>query len=463
MLDRGDAAVFERQARTDLRDRVEAVAGGELRELVEFLRIPSISADPEHTGDVRAAADWVCEVLRSSGGSAEVVDWDGVPLAIGALRASGGLDAPTLLCYGHFDVQPPDPVELWTSPPFEPTVRDGFLYARGAVDDKGPLYMLLAAARDLALADALPVNIRFCCDGQEEVGGDAIVEFLAADDGRADAAIIFDGTMIAPDRPVFNIATRGIAYFHLTVRTGTEDLHSGIYGGAALNAAHVLTELLAGLLPREGRLPQSLRSGASQPSEEELAGWRSLPPGDQELGRRGAQPADRRASQEFYMRTFAEPSLDVNGIITGSPLLQKTVIPIEASANVSLRLAPGQRLEELVPAFERLIRASQPAGTDVTIDLLASSPPGIVSPDTAAIRLACEAWERSFGHAPLLIRTGGSLPVVAALAKRGIPAIVTGFGLPDSRIHAPNERLLLDFLDRGIAVAKELFLSLAAL
>src|SRR5438477_3562960 len=257
-------------------------------ELSELLRIPSISADPAHGGDVRRAAEWVCAFVGDAGGDCAVVDWHGQPLAIGEIRASRDPDdAPTVLCYGHFDVQPPDPLELWESPPFEPELRGEYLYGRGAVDDKGQLYMLLSAARELARAGELPVNVRFCCDGEEEVGGHSIVDFLAADERGADAAVIFDSTMIRRGLPAFDVATRGMAYFHVTLRTGEKDLHSGLYGGAALNAAHALALALGGVLARDGRLPEPLRRGIAAPTEEELAGWRELPRGESELADQG--------------------------------------------------------------------------------------------------------------------------------------------------------------------------------
>src|SRR4051812_12432451 len=243
-------------------------------ELAEFLRIPSVSADPTHAQDVLAAGEWVCARVREAGGQCELVDWHGQPLAIGEIPASRAADsAPTVLCYGHFDVQPPDPLELWHSEPFEPEIRDGYLYARGAVDDKGQLYMLLAAARELSLAGDLPVNIRFCCDGEEETGGHSIVEFLEADERGAEAAVIFDSDMIRRDLPAFNLATRGLVYFHVTVTPGERALHSGIYGGSALNAAHALAQAISGVTARNGRLPEPLRRGIAPPTEEELRGW----------------------------------------------------------------------------------------------------------------------------------------------------------------------------------------------
>src|SRR5581483_2804220 len=205
-----------------------------LPELAEFIRIPSISADPSHAGHVEEAGEWVAQFVRDAGGEAELVDWHGQPLAIGEIRASRGDEsAPTVLCYGHFDVQPPDPLELWDSEPFEAEIRDGYLYARGSVDDKGQLYMLLAAARSLAQVGELPVNVRFCCDGEEETGGHSLVDYIAADERSADAAIIFDAGLVRPGVPAFDIATRGNVYYHLTMRTGERDLHSGLFGGAA--------------------------------------------------------------------------------------------------------------------------------------------------------------------------------------------------------------------------------------
>ena len=432
-------------------------------ELAEFLRIPSISADPAHAGHVEEAGEWVCQFVRDAGGEAELVDWHGEPLAIGEIRASTANGTPTVLCYGHFDVQPPDPLELWDSEPFEPEVRDGYLYGRGAADDKGQLYMLLSAARELARAGELRVNVRFTCDGEEETGGQSIVEYIADDDRGADAAVIFDGGMIRRDVPAFNVATRGLVYFHVALRTGERDLHSGIYGGAALNAAHAFVRTLDSLLARDGRLVDELREGRVPPTEEELAGWSELPPGADELADQGARPADTRAADEFYLRTFAEPSLEINGIESGSPQLQKTVLPVVAHANVSIRLAPGQDPETIGATVERLLRAAAPAGAELDIQRWSSSPPGLVPPDAPAIKLGQDAFERVVGRRPALIRSGGSIPVVPALAGKGIPAVVTGFSLPDAQIHSPNERLVADYVPLGIATARELFRELAAL
>ena len=439
-----------------------------LEELSELLRIPSISADPERQDDVRAAGAWVVERIRAAGGDAELLEWPAPtgprPLAIGELRASANADsAPTILCYGHFDVQPPAPLELWETPPFEPTVRGEWLYARGIADDKGQLWMLLKAAQLLAEAGELPVNIRFACDGEEEIGGHSVVDWLAADERGADAGIVFDSGMQRRGAPEFNVAVRGLNYFHVAVRTGIRDLHSGIYGGVSLNALHALLQTLSGVLARDGLLPEPLRAGIVPPTEEELASWRELQPGAEAISEQGSRPMDPRAAEDFYLRTWAEPAVDVHGLAGGSPQLVKTVLPVEAEANVSIRLAPGQDPAAIAETFERLLREAAPEGAEVEIARLSSSPPGLVSPDSAAVELAQDAFEHVTGVRPLLVRSGGSIPLVPALAGRGIPAIITGFALPDSNIHSPNERMLVDYMSLGVATARELFLRLAAL
>jgi len=433
-------------------------------ELAGFLRIESISADPAGAGEVQRAGEWVCGVVREAGGECELIDWQGQPLAVGEVPASADPDgAPTVLCYGHFDVQPADPLELWDSPPFTPEIRGEYLYGRGVADDKGQLYMLLAAARELARAGRLPVNVRFACDGEEETGGHSIVEYLETDERGAQAAIIYDSEMIAPGRPAFNVATRGLVYFHLTARTGHRDLHSGLFGGAALNAAHALIQTLGAVVARDGRLVEPLRKGVVPPSDDELAGWRELPAGGDALADQGARPSDPRAADEFYMRTTAEPALDVNGIESGSPHVQKTVLPVRADANVSIRLAPGQDPTEIAREFERIVGNAAPAGTDLVVEVLSSAPPALVASDAPAIQLGLRAFERALGVRPALVRSGGSLPIVAALADRGIPTIVTGFSLPDANIHSPNERLRVEYVDLGIVSARALFEELAGL
>jgi len=435
-----------------------------LDELSEFIRIPSVSADSERREDVRRAGEWVCEFVRRAGGEAELGDWEGQPLAVGEISASAGNgESPTVICYGHFDVQPPAPLDLWDSDPFEATVRDERVYARGVADDKGQLYMQLKAAEELKARDALPVDLRFCCDGEEETGGHSIVDFLAADERGADACVIFDAGMLKRDVPLFNVATRGLIYFHVRVRTGERDFHSGIFGGAALNALHALVQTLDAVLAKEGRLPEPLRAGIAPPTEEELAAWAELTPGPEELAAQGARPMDARAEDEFYLRTFAEPSLDVNGIEGGSPHLQKTVLPAEAHANVSIRLAPGQDPDQIAAEAERLLGEAAPEGAELEITRLSSSPSGLIDPDSQVVQLGLDAFERVVGRRPLLVRSGGTLPIVPALADKGIPTIVTGFALPDSNIHSPNENLLADYLPLGVKAAAELYTAFAAL
>lgn len=433
-------------------------------ELAEFLRIPSVSADPGQAASVQAAGQWVCDFVRAAGGEAELLDWQGQPLAIGELRASRDAEAaPTVLCYGHFDVQPADPLELWESAPFEPEIRGEYVYGRGVADDKGQLYLLLSAARELAQAGELAVNVRFVCDGEEETGGQSILEYLQADERGADAAVIFDSGMIDRGVPAFNIATRGLVYFHVTLRTGERDLHSGIFGGAALNAAHALVQTLGTVVAADGRLAEPLRQGIQAPSAEELVGWRSLPSGGHELAAQGAHPADPRAAEEFYLRTFAEPALDINGIKSGSPQLQKTVLPVQATANVSIRLAPVQDVSQIATAFEQLLRAAAPAGAELEVELWSSAPAGLVAPDARPVQLGLTAFQRVLGTRPALIRSGGTLPIVPALTDRGIPSIITGFSLPNANIHSPNECMLVEYFPLGIAAARALFEEFASL
>jgi len=432
-------------------------------ELGEFLRIPSVSADPAHADDVRRAGEWVCAFVRAAGGTAELAPLGEGFLALGELPASSGAaDAPTVLVYGHFDVQPAAPLELWESDPFELAVRDGWAYARGIADDKGQLYVLLKAAAELAREGALPVNVRIACDGEEEIGGHTIVDFLAADDGAADACVIFDAGFLRPGLPAFCIATRGLVTLEIAVTTGGRDLHSGIYGGAALNAIHVLVDGLAALFPRDGRLPEPLRQGIVPPAEEEVAGWRELPPGGDELAGQGAKPLDARAAEEFYLRTWAEPSLDVNGILGGKPGVRNTTISARASAELSIRLAPGQEVAPIGAAAERMLREGLPEGAKLEVRT-AGAPPASIRPDEAAVQLGLDAFERTVGVRPLLVRSGGTIPIVPALAARGTPTILTGFSLPESNIHSPNERLPVEHLPLGVATARELFGALAKL
>ncbi|MFN8188302.1 MAG: M20/M25/M40 family metallo-hydrolase [Gaiellales bacterium] len=431
-----------------------------LEELSGFLRIPSISADEAHAADVVAAGEWVVEFVRAAGGTAELVPTATPrPLVVGEIPGSFGPGAPTVLVYGHFDVQPPGELALWESSPFEPEVRDGWLYGRGTADDKGNLYLLLKAAALLSAEGTLPVHVRVVCDGEEEVGGDSIVHFLAADERGADACVIFDGNMPRRGVPAFMVATRGVNYYHLRVRTGERDLHSGVFGGAALNALHALARILAAVVPT----PEVLQEGAAAPTGEELEAWASLDPGEHALAEQGGRPSDGGAEDEFYVRTFARAAVDVNGVRGGEATLQKTVLPVAAEANVSIRLAPGQDAAAIDETFQRLLRDAAPAGAELAIERWALNPPGLVDPAAPAIALARDAFERALGVRPLLVRTGGTLPIVPALAAKGIPTILSGFDVPEGNIHSPNERLLLEYLPLGVAAARETFLALGTL
>jgi acetylornithine deacetylase/succinyl-diaminopimelate desuccinylase-like protein len=435
-----------------------------LAELREFIAIPSVSADPAHQDDLKRAAEWVRDFVKRTGGEAELVPKGSRDLVIGDIPAnSNGSDAPTVLIYGHFDVQPPAPLDLWETPPFELHERDGWFYARGIADDKGQLFTLLKAAELLRAENALPVNIRVACDGEEEIGGHSIVEFLEEDERGADACIIFDGGMTRPEQPEFGLATRGLVGFHVTVRTGERDMHSGYYGGAALNAIHVLIQGLNALLARDGLLPDQLRVGRTALSEVETSSLDKLPGGAQILDEAGATPLDANAEKDFYDRTWAEPSLDVNGIFGGKPDFVNTTLIVEAHARFTIRLAPGQEPDAIATAAEKLFRGAVPDGAEITWERENSAPPGVFAPDSPAIQLGLDAFERAVGVRPILVRVGGTLPIYPALAAKGIPTIGTGFALRESNVHSPNERMRVEDIDRAVAAATELYKGLAAL
>ena len=436
-----------------------------VEELREFIAIPSVSADPAHLDDVRRAAEWVRDFVKRAGGEAELVPMGERDLVIGDIPANAnGAKAPTVMIYGHFDVQPPAPLELWESPPFELAERDGWYYARGIADDKGQLFTLLKAAQLLREQDALPVNIRVVSDGEEEIGGHSVVDFLEADKRGADACIIFDGGMTRAEQPEFGLATRGLVAFHLKVKTGERDMHSGYYGGAALNAIHVLMQGLSAVTARgNGLLPDQLRVGREALGQLEVDSLKSLPKGWEILDEAGATPLDGKAADDFYDRTWAEPSLDVNGIRGGKPEFVNTTLIVEAEARFTIRLAPGQDPETIAATVEKLIHDAVPDSAEVDLIRENSAAPGVFSADSPAIQLGMEAFKKATGVRPLLVRVGGTLPIYPALAAKGIPTIGTGFALRESNVHSPNERLRVEDIDRAVAAASELYRSLAAL
>jgi acetylornithine deacetylase/succinyl-diaminopimelate desuccinylase-like protein len=427
-------------------------------ELSEFLAIPSVSADPAHREDVKRAGEWVCDFIRRIGGTADLTPFGEKELALGDIPASTDPEnAPTVLVYGHFDVQPPAPLDLWESEPFELTIKDEWAYARGIADDKGQLFILLKAAQKLVEANALPVNLRFACDGEEEIGGHTIVDYLKIDDRGANAGIIFDGGMVRMDVPAFSLATRGLIAFDVKVTTGERDLHSGMYGGAALNAIHVLMQIFDAVTAGpNGLLPQPLRVGITAPTPEELESWEALPSGEDELSSQGARPLDPNAAEQFNIRTLAEPSADVNGIIGGKPGLRNTTLSVHASGEITVRLAPGQDVQTIGKAVEKLMRDAAPPGADVDIKW-AGAPPGLMHPDSPAIQLGLKAFERVLGVKPLLVRSGGTLPIVPALADRGIATVLTGFALPESNVHSPNEKFLVRYFEQGVDTAAAMY------
>jgi acetylornithine deacetylase/succinyl-diaminopimelate desuccinylase-like protein len=431
-----------------------------IHEVADWLRIPSISIGERNDEALRAAAEWAQRRVLAAGGTCELVDTPGgAPLVVGELRAARA-DAPTVLIYGHYDVQDPGEESDWTTPPFEPDIRDGRLYARGAADDKGNFLPLLHVACEMADAGELPVHVRVLVEGAEESGTEDVNEWVLADERGADCAIVFDSGMLDPETPAITTATRGIVFAAIEIRTADRIAHSGVYGGAALNAFHALHQALAAVLPGpDGRLPEPLRDGIEPPTPEELADWDALPGGAVELAQAGARPADAAAADEFYVRTGAAASLDVHRIRGGEA---RTIIPPVASCDLSVRLAPGQDPETISRALEALLRGGLPGGAELTYSAELASPSRF-DPESKPLRIARAALARACDREPVLIRTGGSLPVLAAFSERGIPTIVSCFGLPQDAFHAPDESFALTSLDLGRRSARALYEDLASL
>jgi acetylornithine deacetylase/succinyl-diaminopimelate desuccinylase-like protein len=428
----------------------------ERERLFALLRIPSVSALADHAPDMERAVDHLAGEISRAGGTCEVVRNGGHPLVVGEI-AAGRPEAPRVIVYGHYDVQPVGDRQAWLSDPFEPEIRDGNLYGRGTSDDKGNLFMLIAAVQRMAAAGPMPVHVRFVIDGEEECGGESAVRFLADDPAPADAAVIFDAPMIGPERPMICAGLRGLVYRRVHVRTAPQDAHSGLYGGAGLNAAHALVRMLDALVARDGVLHPDLCVGIVEPAPDERAAWAQLPPGAQMLADAALKPADSRAAAEFYRRTVAAPSLEVHGIGCGEPTAVKTNLVSEATATLSLRVAPGQDAGALAAALDRLIIGAAPAGAEVRIDALGVADPALCDPRDPVLRAASQAIATSTGWTCVPVRSGGSIPIVATLAGRGIPTVLSGFALPDDGIHGPNEHLRVAHLEIGTQAAVAIF------
>jgi acetylornithine deacetylase/succinyl-diaminopimelate desuccinylase-like protein len=431
-----------------------------IEELVDWLRIPSVSTGGGDAAALRRACEWVCERIEAAGGTSEAVTVDGGnPMAVGELAAAR-TGAPTVLAYGHYDVQDPGPLDAWLSPPFEPTEREGRVYARGAADDKGNFLPLLHVACELARAGDLPVNVRFLVEGEEEIGSPSVLRRLRDEDPGADCAIVFDALMADERTPAISLGARGLVRANIEVRTGERDLHSGLYGGAVLNAAHVLLGMLDRVAPGpDGRVRKELAAGAAPTGPAERESWARLRAGPEALAAVGARPVSQSAGEELYERIGAAPALDVNMVATGEP---RTIVPAVARAHVSLRLAPGQRAAEMGAEMERLLRSGVPEGAEVVLDMDFADP-ALFDAEDPALRLAATAFERACGVPPVLVRLGGTLPLLSVLADRGIPTVLSGFVLDEDAIHAPNESYRVESLRLGERAARELYLALGEL
>jgi acetylornithine deacetylase/succinyl-diaminopimelate desuccinylase-like protein len=428
-----------------------------LNELKDLLRIPSISTLPEHKGDCRRAAEVLAAELKRIGiEHVRVIETEGHPLVYGDwLHAAV---KPTALVYGHYDVQPTDPLDEWLSPPFEPTERNGNLYARGAVDDKGQVWAQVKALEALLAANkSLPLNVRVLFEGEEEVGGEGIAAFVASKppELKADFALVSDTELFASGLPTLCVGLRGMIYTEIEVRGAKTDLHSGMYGGAAPNPFMALAQMLARLKDEKGRiLIPGFYDDIIPPSPEELKAWRSLP-FDEEHYRTAEVGARALVGEEGYSvleRTWARPTLDVHGIpggFTGAGA--KTVIPAKALAKVSMRLVPGMTPAKAFAQYKSYVEKITPAGVDVDVRLIHSGDACLIPVDNAYIQAATRALHEVWGRDTVFIRSGGSIPIVGDFARHlGIPSVMMGFGLPDDNIHAPNEKFNLKNFELGI-------------
>ena len=435
-----------------------------LEELKDFLRIPSISTLPEHDADVRRAAEFTAASLRSAGmENVEVIATAKHPLVYGDWMHAPG--KPTVLCYGHYDVQPPDPLELWETPPFEPTIRNGNIYARGSADDKGQMYMHVKAVEALrAVHGTLPVNVKFLVEGEEEVGGASVAKYVEENPAKlkADVALVSDTHLYAEGLPTLCIGLRGLIYMEIEATGPMRDLHSGLYGGAAPNAVFGLVELLSKLKDSNGHIQvPGMYDDVQAPAKAELESWKSLP--FSEAGFLAKEVGSTQLTGEpgfsVMERTWARPTLEVHGIAGGfTGAGAKTVIPAKATAKVSIRLVPNQNPDKVVAAFKKYVAEVTPAGIQVEVRVLSAGPAIVVNPDHKAISVAAEAFADVMGKPTVFTRSGGSIPIVGDFARHlGIPTVLMGFGLPDDGLHSPNEKYKLANYYAGIKTVAHFF------
>jgi acetylornithine deacetylase/succinyl-diaminopimelate desuccinylase-like protein len=431
-----------------------------LDELKDLLRIPSVSTTEEHKGDVRKAAEMVAADLKRIGfENVEIIPTSGHPLVYADwLHAAG---KPTALCYAHFDVQPAEPLDEWTTPPWEPTERNDNVYARGAVDDKGQLWMQVKAYESLFRAGGgkLPINVRVLFEGEEEVGGEAIEEYVKknAKNGKlkADFALVTDTELFAPDLPTLCVGLRGLVYTEIEVQGPKTDLHSGVYGGAAPNAVFALVEMISKLKDENGKvLIPGFYDAVQKPTDDELKAWERLPFNEEEY-RKAEVGSDVLTGEPGYSvlyRTWARPTLEVHGILGGFQAPgAKTVIPARASAKVSMRLVPNQDADDIFKKYSDYIAKITPKGIKVNIKIHSKGPACVVNTDNPYARAAVEAMHEIFKKDTVYIRSGGSIPIVTQFDKDlNIPSIMMGMGLPDDNLHAPNEKFHIPNFYRGI-------------
>ena len=435
-----------------------------LDELKQFLRIPSISTLPEHKNDIQRAAQFVADALQRAGlENLQIVPTQNHPLVYADwLHAPG---QPTVLCYGHYDVQPPDPLELWTNPPFEPTLRDGNIYARGSSDDKGQMYMHIKAVEALrAVHGKLPINVKFLIEGEEEIGGASITSYITENGSKlkADVALVSDTALYADGLPTLCIGLRGLVYMEVEATGPSRDLHSGLYGGASPNAVWGLIELLAKCKDANGRiLIPGFYDNVAEPAPQEKQSWQHLPFDEDKF--RTAEVGSRalvgESDRTVLERVWSRPTLEVHGIAGGFTAAgQKTVIPAKATAKVSFRMVPKQNPDECIQAFRRFLSENAPQGIQVELKVLGASPALVVDPNHPAIETAARAFSEMLGKPTVFTRSGGSIPVVGDFAKHlGIPTILMGFGLPDDGLHSPNEKYRLENYYTGIMTIAHFF------